>query len=566
MPSNAPNRTEPQPAGPGPDGGPAYSSFASPPTQSGAGRSGGGLGRIDQYELLSRLGGGGFGVVYLARDTVSGAQVALKTLHPLLRGSAEEMERVRSNFATVSRLHHANIASALVLHVVRDVVCDDAARRDLHVAPGDTVVLMTYAPGATLSRWRRQFPGGKVPFGQALEICSQVADALDYAHANQVVHRDVKPSNVAVDEREGQILATVLDFGLAAEIRASMSRVSSETGNTSGTRPYMAPEQWAGRRQDGRTDQYALACLFYELVSGAVPFANVFDTGDPLVMERAVLGRKPDPVAGIPRHANAALLKALAKDPGRRFPTCRAFIRALAGETPGRVAARRALLALSLFVLAGVGAAVAAWLVSRQPPLPPIGPFPQGREGPAPAGDAAPAEADAPPGGASQEAVREALASAEPRDDAPAATNAVPAPASDEARIAEAAQEAAREALAKAEEERAARRAAFFVLRDAAKEAKAAAEAAREEAFNLKALSDPDAFVLMREAREAMGKADWLVLDGKFEEATPSYKEAEANYRAARVLAARAQKADEPPPEPPAPDTRSRRPTSHRGK
>ena len=88
----------------------------------------------------------------------------------------------------------------------------------------------------------------------------------------------------------------VLDFGLAAEIRSSMSRVSQEKGDTSGTRPYMAPEQWAGRKQDGRTDQYALAVMFYELVSGAVPFASAFDTGDPVIMANAAHNIVPEPL------------------------------------------------------------------------------------------------------------------------------------------------------------------------------------------------------------------------------------------------------------------------------
>ena len=256
------------------------------------------LGRIDRYELLRELGGGGFGVVYLARDTVAGIEVAAKGLPPLVKNNAEEMERIRENFALVSKLHHPNIAAALHLHVAKDVwYADDRVRQALRVLSGDTLLVMTFAPGVTLNKWRRQFPEGRVPVPQALEVCRQIAAALDYAHREKVVHRDVKPSNVMVETREKvrgnreevigdrgevrgnreevrgrtELCVRVLDFGLAAEIRSSMSRVSQEKGDTSGTRPYMAPEQWAGRRQDGRTDQYALAVLFYELVSGAVP-------------------------------------------------------------------------------------------------------------------------------------------------------------------------------------------------------------------------------------------------------------------------------------------------------
>ena len=303
------------------------------------------LGRIDQYELVRKLGGGGFGVVYLARDTASGVEVALKTLHPLLKHSPEEMETLREKFAIVSRLAHPNVATALVLHPVRDVVIvDEPTRQELKLSPGDSVMVMRYAPGVTLSKWRRQFPGGIVPFDQALEVGRQIASALDHAHSERIVHRDVKPGNVMVETlaadpqghgHEGKVRVRILDFGLAAEIRSSMSRVSTEQGDTSGTRPYMAPEQWAGRRQDGRTDQYALACVLYELLSGAPPFAGVFETGDPVIMRTTVLSDSPEALENLPEFANAALLRALSKDPKDRFPTCSDFVAALSEETDG---------------------------------------------------------------------------------------------------------------------------------------------------------------------------------------------------------------------------------------
>lgn len=285
------------------------------------------LGKFDQYIVLRQLGGGAFGIVYLALDTVSKTKVAVKTLHPLLRDNADEMARMRANFAIVSRLHHPHIAPALVLHLVQNVEnFAGGLSNPLRISVGDPVLLMSYAPGETLSSWKRQFPSGIVPVQIALDICRQVADVLDYAHANKVVHRDIKPSNIVIENRDGDYYTTVLDFGLAAEIRSSMGRVSSMTGDVAGTRPYMAPEQWAGGKQDGKADQYALACLLYELLSGNVPFASAFESGDSLVMERAVVARAPEPINGLSKNLNDAIIKALSKDPTLRHSSCRAFI------------------------------------------------------------------------------------------------------------------------------------------------------------------------------------------------------------------------------------------------
>ena len=206
-------------------------------------------------------------------------------------------------------------------------------RQKLRVLSGDTLMVMEYAPGVTLSKWRKQFPQGKVPFDTALSIVRQIASALDYAHGQKILHRDIKPANIMVETRDDErLVARVLDFGLAAEIRSSIGRVSREIHDTSGTRPYMAPEQWGGARQGPTTDQYSLAVLFHELVTGVVPFASIFDTGDPVVMMN-VVGNKPFKASNeFPKSVRRALEKALSKKPAERFANCCEFVKALEVE------------------------------------------------------------------------------------------------------------------------------------------------------------------------------------------------------------------------------------------
>ena len=295
------------------------------------------LGRIDQYELIRELGGGGFGCVYLAKDTVSGIEVAVKGLPPLVRLNKEELENVRQNFALVSRLYHPNIAAALHFQKVQSAVYnDDGVKEKLCVFNGDPLVVMQYARGVTLSQWRKQFPEGKVPLDKALEITRQIASALDYAHKERIIHRDIKPANVMIETLpDRSITVRVLDFGLAAEIRSSMGRLSLNVTDKSGTRHYMAPEQWSGKKQSKETDQYSLAALFYELILGEVPFASVFDTGDTVLMKTVVENDFPEIPHDLPKPVRLALAKALAKKREDRFASCLEFVDALVGRVSG---------------------------------------------------------------------------------------------------------------------------------------------------------------------------------------------------------------------------------------
>ena len=209
-----------------------------------------------------------------------------------------EMEEVRENFRLVCGLAHPNIA--VVRHLERD-------------ARGEFFLVMDIAEGESLRKWMRaKWKSGGVGLAEAVAILRQVASALDYAHGEKVVHRDVKPGNVMID---GKGRVKVLDFGLAAQIRTSLSRASQAYRGTSGTGPYMAPEQWRAQPQDAKTDQYALGVMAYEMLAGRLPFENP----ELAVLKDAVLNGEPPEIAGVPPRAMAAIRRAMAKRAEKRF-------------------------------------------------------------------------------------------------------------------------------------------------------------------------------------------------------------------------------------------------------
>ena len=265
---------------------------------------------LGQYEVLGELGQGGMGVVYRCLDRVGRIEVAVKALPPELAHDADEMDAVQYNFSLVANLVHQNIAACRTLALDRAAV--------------ECYLVMECVQGVTLKSFLRRH-GGSLPLEEALPMLRQVAEALDFAHGKKVMHRDIKPGNIMLCP-DGQV--KVLDFGLAAQIRSSMSRMSrmsqAYTGN-SGTRQYKAPEQWRGRPQCAATDQYALAVTAYEMLSGHVPF-DVDDIG---IMSNAVLNEQPMPIEGLPDAVNKALARGLAKEPSKRFASCRDFARAL---------------------------------------------------------------------------------------------------------------------------------------------------------------------------------------------------------------------------------------------
>ena len=185
---------------------------------------------------------------------------------------------------------------------------------------------MECCEGEDLRRWiKRKHREQNLTVADVLPILKQIAGALDYAHSMKIIHRDIKPGNIMIDAA-GNI--KVLDFGLAAQIHTSMTRVSMAYHGTSGTGPYMAPEQWRGKRQNASADQYALAVLTYEMLSGNLPF----ESPDPAVLREVVLNETPDPIDDLTEDIQKAIFRAMSKKPEERFASCSDFVAAMQGE------------------------------------------------------------------------------------------------------------------------------------------------------------------------------------------------------------------------------------------
>lgn len=268
---------------------------------------------LGRYEVLAELGQGGMGIVYKCFDKTGGVEVAVKGLPPDVSHDPASMEDIRDNFQLVSDLRHPGIVG------IRNLEADPET--------GDCYLVMDLASGKSLRRWAKAHQGPE--FIQAkLKIIEEIASALDYAHGRKIMHRDIKPENVMIDE-DGH--AHVLDFGLASQIRSSMSRVSFVVRSQSGTPSYKAPEQWRGQPQNAATDQYSLGVLAYELIAGYLPF----DSEDMPILRMSVLSEPVAAIPDVPESMNAALNRALAKNPAERFANCREFVLALEGKTAG---------------------------------------------------------------------------------------------------------------------------------------------------------------------------------------------------------------------------------------
>jgi streptogramin lyase len=267
------------------------------------------------YRIDGVVGRGGMGVVYRATELALDRPVALKLIAPELAGDASFRERFLRESRLAASIDHAGI---LPVYTAGE-------------ADGELFLANRFVDGTDLRALLEE--RGPLPPERALGLVGQVADALDVAHAQGLVHQDVKPGNVLVDAADHCYLS---DFGLTKQLRGGEA---TESGLLAGSLDYLAPEQIRRGAADGRTDQYALGCVLFELLSGAPPFRR--ETEAETLW--AHMQEEPSPLATYPE-LDPIFARALAKEPEDRYESCNAFVddaRAALGLGPSPVAVRR---------------------------------------------------------------------------------------------------------------------------------------------------------------------------------------------------------------------------------
>ena len=323
---------------------------------------------LGQYKILDRIGAGGMGELFRARDTRLGRTVAVKVIAAEVAGDPERRERFLQDARATTTLSHPNIATLY----------------EIGEDQGQLFLAFEFVPGTALNV---VIDGRPLNPRRAVDFAVQIADALADAHTEGIVHRDLKPSNIIITPKDK---AKILDFGLAAWTSGGAERehAASDAAATSSTAlatvAYMSPEQALGEKGDQRTDIFSLGTVLFEMLAGKLPFTGATPMAVALQIVQAPAPAPSSLNAAVPPEADAIVARALAKSLDHRYESAvtmaaelrsvaaildvRSEVSEAAGAPPAIRAPQRqsaALWVVLVMLAAGLGAVVVWWLLSR---------------------------------------------------------------------------------------------------------------------------------------------------------------------------------------------------------
>jgi serine/threonine protein kinase len=269
---------------------------------------------ILNYLIDKKIGEGGMGVVYKATDNFGGA-VALKMLKPAFLTNSDARKRFRQEAENLTRVNHENIVR--LINYVED-------ERGLFL-------IMEFIDGKPLDEILAE--RGLLPYKEAIEIMDQVLRALTFAHSKNMVHRDIKTSNILI-LNDSELKVKIIDFGIAKMLDSDQNLAHTIVQGNMGSPRYMSPEQYKGETIDHRTDIYSAGIVCYELLTGRNPYHD--DTNPYELQQKIIFTQLENPSTKypfIPKYVDLAVQKAITKNPMQRYTSCGLFSDALTGKT-----------------------------------------------------------------------------------------------------------------------------------------------------------------------------------------------------------------------------------------